>query len=212
MLVKLLKKNYPAIIRNFLRKCYLKRYVTKLKNKSPCIISSNCNGACILHDLGLRFNSPFVNLWLGPKDFIKMLKSLRHYMACELRFVEDERPYPVGMLDDIKIYFMHYKTREEVASQWRRRVSRMNYENLFVMFSDQNGCTDNDLKEFDNLPYEHKVVFVHKPCPDVKSAFVIKGFENEQSVGTCSNFRRKFSLAKYYDDFDYVGWLNSKCD
>ena len=38
----------------------------------------------ILHDLGLRFNSPFVNLWISPSDFIKMLGRLNYYMSCEL--------------------------------------------------------------------------------------------------------------------------------
>lgn len=56
----------------------------RLKNKEFSLISSNCNGGMILHDLGLRFNSPFVNLWISPSDFIKMLGRLNYYMSCEL--------------------------------------------------------------------------------------------------------------------------------
>lgn len=39
------------------------------------------------------------------------------------------------------------------------------------------GVSLEDLKEFDNLPYEHKIVFTHVPQPEIKSSFYIKGFE-----------------------------------
>ena len=185
----------------------------RLKNRTVSVIASNCNGACICHDLKLRFNSPFVNLWMEPQDFIKMLKSLKHYMTCEIRFIKiDKINYPVGQLDDVKLYFLHYKSEKEAREKWKERVSRINYDNLFILFSDRDGCSLADLHEFDQLPYNKKVVFVHKPVPSVKSAFYIRGFENENSVGMCMNYRSKYSIRKYYDDFDYVSWFNSISD
>lgn len=56
----------------------------KLNNTSFSLIASNCNGAFILHDLGVRFNSPFVNLWVKPQDFLKMLEDLKGYMDAPL--------------------------------------------------------------------------------------------------------------------------------
>jgi len=198
------------VLKEPLRKSHLKSKRKELENKDFSIISSNCNGGCILHDLGMRFNSPFVNLWIKPKDFLKLLKDIHHYMSCDIVFTKEEGiHYPVGLLDDVRIYFQHYKTEQEAKSKWMDRVKRINYSNLFVMFSDRDGCTESDLKEFDQLPFENKVVFVHKPHPEINSAFYIRGFEEEESVGICSRYKSPFTLEKFYDDFDYVGWFSS---
>lgn len=183
----------------------------KLDNRNFSLIASNCNGAIILHDLKLKFNSPFVNLWIKPKDFIKMLKNLKYYMDCELSFTnEEDIAYPIGIIDDIKIYFQHYKSEEEAKNKWNERRRRINYDNLFVLFTDRDGCTKQDLIDFDNLEYKNKAVFVHKPLPDIKSAIYIKGFEQNDSVGICMDYRGLFSLKRYYDDFDYVTWFNQR--
>ena len=69
---------------------FLSKQRKRLVNKDICLIASNCNGAMILHDLRLQFKSPFVNLWLRPKDFIKLLSSLREYMGYDLKFTTEE--------------------------------------------------------------------------------------------------------------------------
>ena len=44
------------------------------KKVSPSIICNNCTGAVILHDLGLPFNTPTVNLYFAdPYEFIFLL-------------------------------------------------------------------------------------------------------------------------------------------
>lgn len=139
------------------RKSQLKSKRKDLENKDFSIISSNCNGGCILHDLGMRFNSPFVNLWIKPQDFLKLLKDIHHYLSCDIVFTKEEGiNYPIGLLDDVRIYFQHYKTEQEAKSKWMDRVKRINYSNLFVMFSDRDGCTESDLKEFDQMSYKTK--------------------------------------------------------
>ena len=108
----------------------------KLKNSNFSVISSNCNGAFILHDLGQRFNSPTVNLFLYPKDFIKFVKNLKYYLSLDLKFIKEEGiEYPIGLLDDIKIYFMHYKSNEEAENKWNSRKERINYDNIFIMMT-----------------------------------------------------------------------------
>ena len=70
----------------------------------------------VSHELGLRFNSPTVNLWFKPGEFIKFLSRLEYYLYdCEIqRDVQSsvERGYPVGRLDDIHVYFTHYESFE----------------------------------------------------------------------------------------------------
>ena len=183
----------------------------KLRNVDFSLISSNCNGAFILHDLGQRFNSPTVNLFLYPKEFIKLLKNLKYYMNLELKFIKEEGiEYPIGILDDVKIYFMHYKSNEEANQKWESRKQRINYDNLFIMMTDRDGCSYEDLKQFDLLDYENKVVFVHKEYPEIKSSFYIKGYENENSVGHIYEFLNDNTGLKHYDEFDYVKWFNKE--
>lgn len=94
----------------------------RLRNKNFSIIASNCNGGTMCSDLGIRFNSPFVNLWIRADDFIKILRNLRYYMEAQLEFIDDhDFDYPVGTIDDVKIYFQHYKSREEAARKWHER-------------------------------------------------------------------------------------------
>ena len=199
------------MIRACRREQFLKTQREKLKNKNISVIASNCNGAMILHDLKLPFNSPFVNLWIKPHDYVKMCRSLKHYMESELVFIEqDEYDYPVALLDDIHIYFQHYQTEEEAGEKWQERVKRIDYDHLYFLFTDRDGCTEEDLTAFDRLPYEHKAVFVNRPHENIKSAVYISGFENEACVGFCMYYRNLFSYRKYYDDFDYVGWVNNQ--
>lgn len=183
----------------------------KLKNTNFSVISSNCTGAFILHDLGQRFNSPTVNLFLYPKDFIKFVKNLKYYMSLNLNFIKQEGiDYPIGVLDDIKIYFMHYKTEEDAANKWNERKQRINYDNLFIIMTERDGCTYEDLKAFDNLDYKNKVVFTHIEYPEIKSSFCIKGFENENQVGHIFEFINAESGIKKYDQFEYVKWFNNE--
>lgn len=192
-----------------LRKYINTRNRKLLKNKDFSIIASNCNGGFLLHDLGLRFNSPTVNLWIEPSDFIKFLQDLPHYLNSEFVFVDlPDIDYPVGILDDIKIYFQHYKTPEEARSKWQERSARINFENLFVMFTDRDGCTYQNLIDFEALPYKNKVVFTHLPYPEFSSAHYLKGWEQEDSVGMCFDFVKGISGKKHYDSFDYISWFN----
>lgn len=192
------------------RKAFLAKNKKRLKNSNPTVISSNCNGALILHDLNLRFNSPFVNLWIKPKDFIKLLKDFDTYMEANLEEVTEEGiNYPIGRLIDISIYFKHYSNFADVLEKWEERKKRIDKNNFFVLFSDRDGCTYDDLLEFDKLPIANKIVFTHKPYKEISSAFYIKGFEGEKSVGMCADYMPETPYMKYYNQFDYVDWFNN---
>lgn len=192
-----------------LRKLINEKNRKKLTNTNFSLIASNCNGGFILHDLGMRFNSPFINLWIKPKDFIRILSDFCEYMDAPLTFVnEDGIDYPIGKLLDAKIYFMHYESEAEAESKWKERKQRIDYDNMFILFTDRDGCTYDDLLDFDRLPFKNKIVFTKRPYPDIKSAVYIKGFENQDSVGDCFAYMPKGLGKKYYDQFDYVSWFN----
>lgn len=182
----------------------------RLKNHDFSLIASNCIGGCILHDLGLPFNSPFINLWLKPSDFLKFCVNMDYYLSLNLRFTTVENiHHPVGVLDDILLFFQHFATEKEAEDAWNRRKKRIRFDNLFVMFTDRDGCTYDDLLRFDKLMIRNKVVFTHLEYENIVSAFYISGFEKQASVGHLMYFKNKFSYKKYYDAFDYVSWFNN---
>lgn len=41
------------------------------------------------HDLGLRFDSPTINLYIYPEDFIKLLKNSHYFLESEMDFIKD---------------------------------------------------------------------------------------------------------------------------
>ena len=96
-----------------------KEYQRKIKNKDCSIISMNCVGGVVSHELGLRFNSPTVNLWFTPKEFIKFLSQLEHYLYdCKIEMDEknsEKYGYPVGKLEDIHVYFPRITSTEKIS-------------------------------------------------------------------------------------------------
>ena len=189
-------------------KWYLLRKRKKLKNKQPTVLSSNCNGAFILHDLDCRFNSPTVNLYIQTADFLKFLAAPAQYLGKAPEEVVSNAPFPVGRIDDITIYFMHYKSFSEAREKWVERSARVDYDDLFIIMSDRNGCTREHIAAFDALPYPHRVIFTHRPYPEFKSAFYIKGFEDQEEVGVLSDWKPGFWKRRWLDAFDSVAFLN----
>ena len=197
-------------IQHYLRKLYNTILRLRLKNRDFSLIASNCNGGCILHDLGLPFNSPFVNLWMKPKDFLRFCANMDEYLTKDFIFVTEEGiSYPIGILGgDVRIYFQHYRSSAEAVEAWNRRVKRINRDNLFLLETDRDGWTEEDFSAFEALPYENKVIFCHEERPDFRSAVYIPGFEDQREVGLCMNFTAPNSFKKFYDAFDYVSWFN----
>ena len=178
------------------------------------ILSNNCWGAHVYRYFGVPYNSPTVGLYIWPDSYLKFLKNLDYYLAQELRFINyKESPHkdvliergetekPIGMLDDVEIVFLHYKSPEEAKEKWNRRAARMDKEHLLVKCSMQNGMTEEQVREFDHLEYKHKMVFVPRPMPEVKSAvWYRKSGSAEQVKDDVLYFNRYVNLAD---------WINS---
>lgn len=197
-------KNAP---RKISRHFYSLRLRKKFHNPTLSVFSANCIGACMLHDLGAAFNSPFVNLCLYAEDYIKFLKDPQKYLALEFEEIERQFDYPMARLGDLTFRFVHYSSFEQAVADFKRRVPRINYDNLFVMFAERDGCTYELLKEFDSLPYAHKIVFTHLPYEDIQSSFYIKGYENMNCLGNIIDWDKKLGR-RIYDQFDFAQWLN----
>ncbi len=181
----------------------------RLINPNPTVFASNCNGGVMTHDLGLQFRSPTVNLYIRPKEYVRFLGNLQHYLY-EAQFVAGEgADYPVGILDDIRVDFVHYQSFDEAVAKWNSRLDRIDFDNAFFVMTERDGCTHDDLVAFDKLPYQNKVVFVSKPMPDIASTFYDPSFPvTEGEVDVLSNYVSKLSGRRYLDAFDYVSFFN----
>lgn len=188
---------------------FKKRRIKKLKNSNFTIITSNCVGAFIYHDLGLPFLSPTINLTIKMEDFVRFVKNLKEYMEEEIVEIEDESDCPAGMLGDIRINFVHYATFEEGVRKWEERKKRINWNNLFFIGSERGECTYETIRRFDQLPYDNKIILTHVEYPEFSSAYCIRGFEENDKLGIILNFKKQFLKRRYLDDFDYVRFLNS---
>jgi len=151
----------------------------RLVNKDFSIISNNCWGGFVYQYYDLPYGSPFAGLFIYASDYIRLLRDLRSYLQEELIFIDPEKSkyrewacadpafgdYPIALLKDIEIHFLHYHSLEEARDKWIRRVSRINFDNLFVKFSDRDGCTEEMIAEFDKMNFPRKVCLTVKPYP-----------------------------------------------
>mgnify|MGYP000922651831 FL=1 len=140
-------------------------------------------------------------------DFIKFVGDMKNYIGKEIELISHDE-YPIGQLGDVVIHFVHFDSIEDAREKWKERSARINYDNIFIMMADRDGCTDADIEAFDKLPFKNKVIFTHKNYPQYKSAFYIKGFDNQPHVGLLYSYKNIFGK-RYYDAFDYVKWFNS---
>lgn len=185
----------------------------KLRNKNFTILSSECAGGVIYHDLVLRFDSPTINLWFTPSDYLTFLKNLKYYLETN-ELVEDKKnklDYPVGLLGEkgrqIKLYFQHYTNFDDAKKKWNRRKNRVHLNNLFIIMTDRDGANMHDLIEFDELPYKNKVIFTGKRYDRIKSSFFIENCLEDNHLGDI--FKRNLITGKRkLDTFDFVNFLN----
>jgi uncharacterized protein (DUF1919 family) len=121
---------------------------------------------------------------------------------------KDGMNYPIGKLGELELHFVHYKNINEAKEKWNERRIRINYDNLFIMMTDNDGCSEETIKRFEKLPYRNKVFYTKKNYKQYEYTHYIKGFEDQICLGDITMYRNIFGQ-KLYDSFDYIKWLNS---
>ncbi len=182
------------------------------RGKTASIISMNCVGGILYHDLGLKFLSPTINLYMVAQDFIKFCENLEYYLSidefveCEDTRIGEHDKCPVAKLGDLTLYLVHYSSVKQAQDKWNERKKRVNFENIAIVCCEREGMNDEIKNRFENLPYK-KVMFTHLPDEKHKSCYYIKGYENEDSVGIVTLGENADGL-RPVDQFDYVEFLN----
>lgn len=201
------------MIYEILRK--LRLYVCRVKIRSKdlgrTIICNNCLGGILYHDLGMRFNSPFINLMIPTSQYVDLLKNLYYIGDFDL---VDATPkgcrYPIGLLHSkYELHFMHYNSFEEAKRKWEERVKRINYESLYVILVETHSSTYQDLVNFDNLPFQNKILITHKPFPEIKCSVPIKGYDGKNLNGEIFGPMNRWGKT-IYDQIDWLTFLDLK--
>ncbi len=144
----------------------------------PTIFSINCWGGCLYRTLGLECLSPFKNLWVPEKDYLRFLKDPEYYLGLVPEFERmeeghnegEEKEYPVLNLGGVRLFCDHYKTAEEAAGAWMRRKEKINRDHMLAMFYTESRESE---RQFYELPgYGRKVCFVPHADGDVRSVLL----------------------------------------
>lgn len=184
----------------------------KLKIKNPTIISNNCWAGIVSQYLGIKYYTPTIGLYFFSEEYIKFLERFDYYIKQKLEIIDtkDSKYYDemikknhqnaiVGKLDDVEIVFLHMKTGKEAIGKWNKRVKRINRRNIIFKFCEQNECSSEHIKRFENLPFKNKVCFTTKEYPEYKSVIWFKDqVKNEEVV------RDYYESHKYLNIIDYI--------
>ena len=113
------------------------------------IISNNCTGGAVCHELGMEFRTPTINLQILPEDYSRFCTNLGEYMEKELYearlLLQQDREklfkmfggipdFPIGNVGDVLVCFQHYGTFQEAKEKWNERKAKIDYDHIGYIF------------------------------------------------------------------------------
>lgn len=203
----------------------MKRYLIRLiryfyrkglkNNRDLTLITNNCIGGVIYHDMQLKFMSPTINLYFSNSDFITFCINLKEYLNTEIKeYTRHDKKFPVGIIEgggkgDVLVYFMHYNSFSDAKNKWNERIKRVNYENLFIIMESQID-TEEHLLKFNDIPFKNKVLLTNGKSHRILSSFPISSkFYNQNYYPGKLLMYPKNGLIRYLEQFDYVYFFNT---
>lgn len=200
-------------LQKYLHQRWCEKQKKRLKNSNFTIICNNCVGGIIYHDLGMRFDSPTINLTV--KEYATFVEHFEHYIKCKLiqDISDEDSSYPRGILksekySDIHLLFNHYHSFDEAKEKWEERCKRIHFENLFFLMECYDDMYPEELAAFCKLPYtSNRIVLTHTPHPEIRNAVTISCYQDEFEWGKILK-QKRLSGKRYLDEFDYVAFLN----
>lgn len=176
------------------------------------IISNNCWGGLVYESYQLPKQTPTVGMYFMAEEYIKFVSNLEHYVKdCTLDFIDPESSrhkefyrkdirfgsFPIGLLGDVEIALLHFRSRDEAKEKWERRCSRIQWNSLLVKMNDQNNCTYEQADYFMKLPFKNKLFFTVKK--EWTSIPEITLLEPKQETDCCGLFDEPFGSNKNLD-------------
>lgn len=208
-------KGLSAKLMKYPRDWYHKKLAKRNNNSSPTIICNNCTGGVILHDLGLRFNSPTINtLFYSFDDFLFFVKNIKAFSNVEMfEIKQDTHSYPVGGLElngkVIKIGLVHYRSFLQGKLKWHERFKRIRYNNIYIIY-EGGGIEEKCLNDFTKIPFKKRIYSCTNSYMQNKFAFY-QGHDLYFNwyPGKILDYKHLLGLKRFLDDFNYISFLNT---
>ncbi|MBL7707171.1 MAG: DUF1919 domain-containing protein [Taibaiella sp.] len=190
------------------------RLDTAYNGRAFAIVANNCWGAEIYKEVNRPFNTPFIGLYIYGPDYVKLLSNIDHYANVELKFIKTskwlkntiEQKYPIGILDDVEVHFLHYHSEAEAFEKWNKRMKRLmevDRSNWFLKICDRDHGFEEVLLAFHELPFNNKISFA-KYNLDINNHIVVEETEQDKTV---VDGVRLFDVTNKY--VDIIEWINT---
>ncbi len=196
------------LVKSVWRFPYCRLLRRKLKNHEFSLITPNCLGGVLCHDLSEQFRSPTVNLTIP--EYLKFVMNLEHYLAVPITAAgKNSNGHPMGRIDDILVFGVHYSSEEELIESWEKRKMRVRLDRVFLMATNEYIRTEKERELFSCLPYP-KVLYTSRQEDLYPFECYCPGFEKEGQVGDLLRYTGLFGIRKFEKYFDCVAWLNQE--
>lgn len=132
------------------------------------VVCQNCLSYFIHKEYKWEYLTPFVDLWISPENYLRLLSKFSIANLRNLRLVDrylwsinggenlgyENYYYPIVNIDDKAIvHGIHYNTYQEFIEKWNRRVERMNFQNMLFIYTDFSNIENRESKLQEFLEY-----------------------------------------------------------
>ena len=189
-----------------------KRSVKSLRDTKFCLIANNCFGSRIYKILKREYNTPFVGLFLMPECFAKLVANFDGYMDKDICFINKSKypphdepgrgadQYPLGLLGDLELHFVHYKSEQDALEAWERRKARIDRNNMHFILITNGPCDEKVIAQFTGKAPSKKVCF-HRQKNLKMPACVYIPSKIEDMGNLYSQYQR------FVGRFDFADWI-----
>lgn len=186
-----------------------KQMQKRLVNKEVSFLVPNCIGGILFHDLGLRFQSPTVNLMMKQTDFVRFVTHLDEYLQKDLVFFNHpELTCPCAMLGDVCIHFTHFNSEIEAKEKWIQRAGRIRKDNLFIFCEERDSLSEEEIRSLADIKAKGILVFTANRYEDIPYTLYLPTYHKAGEVGNILA-RNYFDDSREYEKyFDFVAWFN----
>jgi hypothetical protein len=117
------------------------RHRRALEGVSFSVMANDCWGGSLYQHLARPYNTPFVGLFMMGPCFVALAENLGTDLHSELTFVNRSRyperaaagsDYPLALLGDAEVHFLHYATQHQARTTWMRRLERLDPAKLRI--------------------------------------------------------------------------------
>lgn len=210
-------------------KSYRQYKYKNLLNNDISIVSNNCLGGILYHEIGQKFLSPTINLWFENNDYLRFLENLNNIQHLELHeYFESNTEHPLGYLstnnnEKIVVRFTHYTNFKQAKKKWDARCKRINFDNLYILFETpifyksinkmDYDTALNQFRKFYELPFANKMFISGSTTPKTKISKRLKLYDSWFPGKILETKQAYFSSKlnkKYYDDINFKKFLSKK--